>query len=91
MIRTYLQCDLCGSKWDITFTEYNKSICPGSNFTSQCIREGRRKVIIKMGTPQDDGRIEYDDLDICDKCYNALDRFMFSLSEEGEDGSKSTL
>lgn len=86
MIRTYLQCDLCGSKWDITFTNYNKAICPGWGYTSKCIEEGKRKFIIKTGNHTDDGRIEMDDIDICDKCYNAIDRFMFSLSEEGEDG-----
>jgi hypothetical protein len=88
MKRTYLQCDLCGDKWDITFTEMNKAIYPGWAYTSQCIKDGKRKFIIKTGTYTDDGRVEMDDIDICDKCYNALDRFLFSLGEEEENGEE---
>lgn len=85
MVRTYLQCDLCGSKWDITFTDINKVICPGWAYTQNCIKEGRRKYIIKTGEYQSEGRTEMNDLDICDKCYNAIDRFLFSLGEEADD------
>lgn len=86
MTITYLQCDLCGSKWDITCTPLSNAIKPGWAYNRQCLKEGRRKYIIKTGEPKGDGNIELNDLDICDKCYNAIDRFLFSLGKEEEDG-----
>ena len=84
MIRTYLQCDICGDKWDITDNDINDFTSPGWAYIRQCIKDERRKYLIKIGKYKDDGRIEADDIDICDKCYNAIDRFIFSLKEDKE-------
>lgn len=92
MTRTYLQCDLCGDKWDVTDTDYYKnSVYPGLQYVKDCVSTGRRQFIIQKVNFTTDERLERDDLDICDRCYNAIDRFLFSLGKEEEDGSESTL
>lgn len=86
MIRTYLQCDLCGDKWDISDTNYQKTCnYPGSAYVKDCISRGRRKYIIQKGTYTTDERLERDDLDICDRCYSKLNTLIMSIKMESEE------
>lgn len=91
MTRTYIKCDLCGDMWDVTDTKLSKFTNPGFFYHNNKVREGVRRFRIVKERAVADDHIMGDDLDLCDKCYNAIERFIFSLSEEGEDGSKSTL
>lgn len=86
MIRTYLQCDLCGDKWDITSTEYSSRLnYPGTAYIKDCLKDGRRRYIIQKGKVTDDDRLERDDIDICDKCYNKIERLFYDMNRKGED------
>lgn len=83
MIRTYLQCDFCGDKWDISDTKYYKSgSSPGYSYVKDCISRGKRKYIIQKGTFTTDERLEKDDMDICDRCYNKLNTLIMSIEME---------
>lgn len=79
MVRRYLQCDICGDKWDITDTKLNNALCPTTAYISQCIKDGKRQYKIYKATVTDDERTETDAIDICDRCYNAIEKFMYSL------------
>lgn len=85
MVRIYLTCDICGSKWDITDTDYAKNVYPGTMYIHTRVKEGIRNMIIQNGKVTDDDRLERNDMDICDKCYNKIDRFIFDLKEGGSD------
>ena len=84
MVRTLLQCDICGNTWDITFTDYNTAISPEYTYVRQCIKDEKRKYIIKTGTYTDDGRIETDEVDICDNCYNKLNNLIMNIKCESK-------
>lgn len=95
MIRRYLQCDICSSKWDITNTDLGDQYEPGSIYFEHKVRDGVRAFNIQTVELKSDDRIYRNNLDICDECYNKLDRFIFELAkgEEnpeggGEDESK---
>lgn len=87
MIRIYLTCDICGSKWEITNTEYANKPYPGTRYIHNCVKEDRRNIIIQKGKVTDDDRLERDDMDICDRCYRMIDRFIFDLKEGKEDAN----
>ena len=86
MVKKILQCDICGDKWDITNTDYCDYVYPGYSYIKECIREGKRTYIIKIGTACEDGRVEEDEIDICDKCYRSIDRFIERLKIDEEVG-----
>lgn len=85
MLRKYLSCDICGSKWDITNTDLNDKTMPGYNYTVNKVREGCRRFHFQTIEVKSDDRAYKEDLDICDKCYNKLDRFIFELANEEEE------
>lgn len=87
MLRKFLSCDLCGDKWDITDTDYYKMINPGLYYTNNKVIEGSRQFVILRATALSEDRVSKTDLDICDKCYNKLERFMFDLKEGGADAN----
>ena len=84
MIRSYLQCDLCGNKWDITDTSHYNTIYPGSSYIKDCISRGRRKYILQKGNFTEDGRLERDDIDICDRCYSKINTLIMSIERTGD-------
>lgn len=84
MERRYLQCDLCGDKWDITNTELSGLISPGYFYHRNKVKEGVRMFRIVKEKAIDDERVIGNDLDLCDGCYNRLDRFIFDLTKRKE-------
>lgn len=88
MVVKYLQCDICGDKWDITGTRLNDSICPSMSYVTELVKNGKRKYIIKKGTATDDGRLELDCVDICDECYNKLNTLFMRIAREGADNEE---
>lgn len=86
MVRTYLNCDICGDKWDITETNYARIPYPGTRYVHDCVKKSKRTIIIHTGKVTVDDRLELDEMDICDKCYNKIDRFIYDLTKgAGED------
>ena len=81
MERRYLQCDICGDLWDITDTELNPLVNPGLQYNNKRVREGVRWFKILKQKSAEDGRVMSSDIDICDGCYNKLDRFIYDISE----------
>lgn len=84
MERRYLQCDICGDKWDITNTELNPMVNPGLQYHNKRVREGVRQFKIIKQRAIEDGIIVSDEFDICDGCYNKIDRFIFDIANEEE-------
>lgn len=84
MERRYLQCDICGDKWDITNTDLSSYVSPGLCYNNNKVREGVRQFKILKLTAASDGRVMSDDLDLCDGCYNKLDRFIYDLTKGEE-------
>ena len=80
MLRRYLTCDICGDKWDITDTEYADKIDPGYWYIYNKAIEGCRQFRIQRMEVKTDNRLYYENLDICDKCYNKIDRFIYDLA-----------
>ena len=87
MIRRYLQCDICGDKWDITDIDLSERVNPGLIYMNNRALEGVRQFKLMKLTALDEDRISVDNLDICDGCYNKLDRFIYELAN-GEDESE---
>lgn len=85
MERRYLQCDICGSKWDITDTSLAERINPGLCYINNRVKEGVRHFKLMSLSAIDDNKISVVDLDLCDGCYNKLDRFIFELANGGEE------
>ena len=85
MIRRYLQCDICGDKWDITNTDLDGRVNPGLSYIHNKVKEGVRQFKVMKLSYLGDGRVPCDDLDICDKCYNKIDRFIFDLARGDEE------
>ena len=86
MERRYLQCDICGDKWDITNTELKPMVNPGISYHNKRVREGVRQFKILRERADEDGRIVSDYIDLCDACYNKLDRFIFDITNDLEVG-----
>lgn len=84
MIRKFLTCDICGDKWDITDTNLNDKVSAGLVYTMDKAREGYRRFHLQSIEVKSDDLMYREDLDICDKCYNKLDRFIYDLTKEGE-------
>lgn len=84
MIRTYINCDICGDKWDITETDYARHQYPGTRYIHDCVKKSKRTMIIHTGTVTND-RLVLDCMDICDKCYNKIDRFIYDLTKGAEE------
>lgn len=84
MIRKFLTCDICGDKWDITETNLNDKVSAGLVYTMDKAREGYRRFHLQSIEVKSDDLMYREDLDICDKCYNKLDRFIYDLTKEGE-------
>lgn len=84
MQRLYLQCDICGDKWDITDTDLSKLINPGLRYNNNEVRKGVRQFKIVRQKAVSDNSIICDDLDICNECYNKLDRFIYELAKGEE-------
>ena len=85
MVRRYLQCDICGDKWDITDTELMERVNPGLTYIHNKVKDGVRYFKIVKLSYEDDGRVPCNDLDICDNCYNKIDGFIFNLARGEED------
>lgn len=86
MIKTYLKCEICGDEWNITDLPYSRNINPGVNYTNDCVFEGKRHFTIEKLVATTDCRIELSNMDICDRCYLKIDRFINDLREESENG-----
>ena len=84
MVRKYLECDICGDKWDITNTNFGDKPYPGTIYIHRNIKECLRTFIIQKGKVTFDDRLERHDMDICDKCYKKIDRFIYDLAKEKE-------
>ena len=86
MIRRYLQCDICGDKWDITDTDLSERVNPGLIYMNNRALEGVRQFKLMKLTAEDNKMtsVRSIDLDICDKCYNKLDRFIYELAKGEE-------
>ena len=85
MVLKYLSCDLCGNKWNITNTNYAERPYPGTRYIHNCVKEGSRNMIIQTGKVTDDDRLERDDMDICDKCYKKIEKFIYNLGNGGSE------
>ncbi len=81
MIRKFLTCDICGDKWDITDTNLNDKVSAGLVYTMDKAREGCRRFHLQSIEVKADDLMYREDLDICDKCYNKLDRFIYDLTK----------
>lgn len=90
MTRVYIICDICGSKWEITNTEYANKPYPGTRYIRNCVKEDRRNIIIQKGK-SNGYKLERYDMDICDRCYRMIDRFIFDLKEGKEDANLKKL
>lgn len=87
MIRKILSCDICGSKWDITDTDLFEKINPGLCYANDKIVGGCRRFDILSVRALSEDKIARDYMDICDNCYNKIDRFIFDLKEGGSDAN----
>lgn len=85
MLRKYLTCDICGSKWDITNTPFDDRVDPGTCYRNAKVMDGVRKFGVYTLTAHEDTRVSMENLDMCDKCYNKLDRFIYELANEEEE------
>lgn len=81
MLRKFLICDICGDKWDITNTDYADKVDPGEYYNHNKVREGCRQFRIQKMEVKSDDRMYFERLDLCDKCYNKLDRFIYELAK----------
>lgn len=86
MIKTYIKCEICGDEWDITGMPYAKDINPGGRYINDCVFNGKRYFNIQKLVAATDLRIELYNMDICDRCYLKIDRFINDLREESENG-----
>lgn len=80
MIRKFLTCDICGDKWDITDTNLNDKVSAGLVYTMDKVRDGCRRFHLQSIEVKSDDLMYREDLDICDKCYNKLDKFIYDLA-----------
>ena len=85
MVLKYLSCDICGNKWNITNTNYADKPYPGTIYIHRNIKECLRTFIVQKGKVTFDDRLERDDMDICDKCYKKIDKFIYDLAKGGEE------
>lgn len=81
MIKKILTCDICGDKWDITNTDYADKVDPGEFYQINKVREGCRQFRLQKMEVKLDDYMHYERLDLCDKCYNKLDRFIYDLTK----------
>ena len=84
MIKTYLKCEICGSEWNISDTPYARTINPGARYLNDCVFNGRRNWGINKMVPASDERIEFENMDICDGCWIAIDKFIYRLKNKEE-------